>query len=158
MFSCLISTVEGQFSTSSVMQLSEFAAWQLKSFRLQNNRWRPHSISSTDSTVVAETCPCGPFNVPVIPVLFLMSVVVSFSMSLHWRTSKRTSSADFTSYLAPLLCTENASYSAPTPLRNLEHYHLSADLDRVSLCIANVDDTLKLSAYADGLFEPTVFG
>jgi hypothetical protein len=57
----------------------------------------------------------------VIPVLSLMSVVISFSMDLHLRTSKRASISDLTLYVDPLLCTQNASYKAPMALKNVAH-------------------------------------
>ena len=36
--------------------------------------------------------------------------------------------------------------------------HFAANLDQIGLSITNVPDTVNLTAYADELFERTVFG
>ena len=33
-----------------------------------------HSINATGVTVLAETYPCGPFNVPVVPIKYVFAL------------------------------------------------------------------------------------
>ena len=75
----------------------------------------------TDCTVLAERWPSGPFRVREIPVLDLMSTVISLRKSLDYRTRIRASSGLLTVYVEPWLCTENALYKDPMAFRKREH-------------------------------------